>query len=200
MFSETKPMKKTEAHPKRISGRLATYLTEQKDAIIKEWVAQVRKDSAVPTDTMATLEIGGHVPPIFDAIIQSLRQHRTDAAMEQIRETTATHIVTRWQQHYNLPAVLREVSLLRTIFIYHLRMFEELHPDFGVAARFFASATINSMLDKVVMDATDQFLKLTREPTGLTAKRRKEIARKAAQRRSRPGAIRLRRVSDTGTG
>ena len=59
-------MKKNEAHPESISGRLATYLTEQKDAIIKAWVAQVRKDSTVPTDTMAMLEIVEHVPAIFD--------------------------------------------------------------------------------------------------------------------------------------
>ncbi len=164
-------MKKNEAHPENVSGRLATYLTEQKDAIIKAWVAQVRKDSAVPTDTMAMLEIVEHVPPIFDAIIQALRKHRTEAAIEQIRETTARHIVTRWQQNYNLPAVLREVSILRTNFIYHLQMFEELHPDFVLAERFFASATINSMLDEVLMDATDQFLKLTREKPRLGRKR-----------------------------
>ena len=173
-------MKKYEAHPESVSGRLATYLTEQKDAMIKEWGALVRKDSAVPTDTMATIEIVEHIPPIFDAIIQALRQHRTDATMERIRRTTATHIVTRWQQEYNLPALLREVSLLRTTFIYHLRMFEELHPDFGVAARFFASATIHSMLDEVGMDATDQFLKLTRETPRLETKT-------AEPRKIRPG-------------
>jgi hypothetical protein len=166
-------MKTNEAHPGNVSSLLATYLANQKDAMIKEWVAQVRKDSAVPTDTMATLEIVEHVPPIFDAIVQALRKHRTDATMEQIRETTATHIITRWQQNYNLSAVLREVSLLRTIFIYHLRLFEELHPDFVRAERFFASATINSMLDEVGMDATDQFLKLTRGNPRLRQKRPK---------------------------
>ena len=156
-------MKIYETHPETVSSLLATYFANQKDAIIKEWVAQVRQDSAVPTGNMAMLEIVEHVPPIFDAIVQALRKHSTDVTMEHIRESTATHIITRWQQSYSLPAVLREVSLLRTIFIYHLRLFEELHPGFVIAQRFFASATINSMLDAVGMDATDQFLKLTRE-------------------------------------
>jgi hypothetical protein len=156
-------MKTNEARSENVSSLLANYMASQKDAIIKEWAAQVRKDAAVPTDNMAALAIVEHVPPIFDAIVHALRKHRTDITMEQIRQSTATHIITRWQQNYSLPAVLREVSLLRTVFIYHLRLFEELHPDFVLAERFFASATINSMLDEVGMDATDQFLKLTRD-------------------------------------
>jgi RsbT co-antagonist protein rsbRD N-terminal domain len=153
-------MKNTEAHPESASGRLAAYLESHKDAMTNEWVARVRKDSAVPTDSMTKPEIIDHIPEIFDAIIQALRQHRSDTTIEQVHQIAARHAIVRWIEHFNLQAVLRELSLLRAEFIYHLRVFEEEHPDFGIAARLFASTTIHQILDDAVIDATNTFLKL----------------------------------------
>jgi hypothetical protein len=110
---------------------------------------------------MTRPEIMDHVPAIFDAIIQALRQPRDDAAMEQIQETSAQHVAVRWQEEYELSAVLREIAFLRTEFIYQLRLFEETHPEFGMTQRLFASTTIHRILDDVMSDSTDKFLKLT---------------------------------------
>ncbi len=125
-----------------------------------EWVERVRKDSAVPTDFMTKPEIIDHIPQIFDTIIQALRQHRSDTTIEQVHQIAARHTIVRWIEHFNLQAVLRELSLLRAEFIYHLRVFEEEHPDFGIAARLFAAATIHQILDDAVIDTTNTFLKL----------------------------------------
>jgi RsbT co-antagonist protein rsbRD N-terminal domain len=153
-------MKNTEVRPESASVRLAAYLESHKDAMTNEWVGRVRKDSAVPTDFMTKPEIIDHIPQIFDAIIQALRQHRSDTTIEQVHQIAARHTIVRWIEHFNLQAVLRELSLLRAEFIYHLRVFEEEHPDFGIAARLFASTTIHQILDDAVIDTTNTFLKL----------------------------------------
>ena len=153
-------MKNTEVRPESASVRLAAYLESHKDAMTNEWVGRVRKDSAVPTDSMTKPEIIDHIPEIFDAIIQALRQHRSDTTIGQLYQIAARHAIVRWIEHFDLQAVLRELSLLRAEFIYHLRVFEEEHPDFGIAARLFASTTIHQILDDAVIDATNTFLKL----------------------------------------
>jgi len=146
-------------------GLLANYLEKHKDEMTVAWVERMRKSRAIPTDSMTVPEIVDHVPQIFDAVIQALRKHRSDEAMDQIAETSAWHVVIRWQQHYDLHAVLREISLLRTELIYHLQVFQEAHPEFGIAQRLFASKTIHRILDEIAYDATEKFLKLTRGKT-----------------------------------
>jgi RsbT co-antagonist protein rsbRD N-terminal domain len=158
-------MQNSEAHPESVTGRLASYLERHKDLITSSWVERVRNSLAVPTTFMTHPEIMDHIPDIFDAIIRALRQPRDDAAMEQIQETSAQHVVVRWQKAYDLYAVLRELALLRTEFIYQLRLFEETHPEFGMTQRLFASTTIHSILDHVMSDSTDMFLKLTQGKT-----------------------------------
>jgi len=158
-------MRNTEAHFESVCGRLASYLERHKELITTSWGERVRNSLAVPTDHMTRPEIMDHVPDIFDAIIQALRQPRDDAAMEQIQETSAQHVVVRWQKAYDLYAVLREIALLRTEFIYQMRLFEETHPEFGMTQRLFASTTIHRILDHVMSDSTDKFLKLTQGKT-----------------------------------
>lgn len=162
-------MKDTEAHPKSISGRLADYLESHKDVMTNEWVERVRKDPGVPTGSMTKLEIIDHIPLIFDAIIQALRQYRTDAAIEQLHTVAVRHTIVRWIERFDLQAVLREISLLRTEFVYHLRRFEEEHPDFGIGARLLASVTIHRILDDILMNAIDTFLKLSKGGTERSA-------------------------------
>jgi len=158
-------MPNTEAHFESVSSRLATYLERHKELITASWVERVRNDPAVTTASMTRLEIMDHIPDIFDAIILALRQPRDDAAMEQIQETSTQHVVARWQEAYDLYAVLREIAFLRTEFIYQLRLFEETHPEFGMTQRLFASTTIHRILDHVMSDSTDKFLKLTQGKT-----------------------------------
>lgn len=163
-------MENTEADPEGASGRLPDYLESHKDAITNDWLGRVRKDVLVPTDSMPSPQIIDHIPQIFSAITQALRQHGSDAAMERVHKTAAQHTIVRWQQNYDLQAVLREIVILRTELIYHVSLFEEQHPDFGPGARLFASATIHHILDEIVTDARDRFLKLAKGETGPTPK------------------------------
>lgn len=155
------PMNDTESHPESVSGRLADYLEAHKNAMTNEWIERVRKDPDVPTGSMTKLEIIDHLPLIFDAIVHALRQPRSDAAIEHLYQATARHTIVRWIERFDLQAVLREISLLRTEFIYHLRVFEEACLDFDIASRLSAAMTIHRILDDVLMDAIKTFLKLT---------------------------------------
>jgi hypothetical protein len=114
---------------------------------------------------MTRLEIIDHIPDIFDAIIRALRQPLSEAATEQIQETSSEHVVLRWQKGYDLYGVIREIAALRTEFIYQLRLFEQTQPEFAMTQRLFASATIHGILDDIICDATDKFLKLTQGKT-----------------------------------
>jgi len=158
-------MKNGEALPKSLSDCLANYLEKHKDLITASWVERVRNSLAVPTASMTRPEIIDHIPDIFDAIIQALRQPFNETAMEQIQETSGEHVVVRWQKGYDLYAVLREIAALRTEFIYQLRLFEETHPEFAMTQRLFASTTIHGILDYVICDGTNKFLKLTQGKT-----------------------------------
>lgn len=158
-------MKNGEALPKSLSDCLANYLEKHKDLITASWVERVGNSLAVPTASMTRPEIIDHIPDIFDAIIQALRQPFNETAMEQIQETSGEHVVVRWQKGYDLYAVLREIAALRTEFIYQLRLFEETHPEFAMTQRLFASTTIHGILDYVICDGTNKFLKLTQGKT-----------------------------------
>jgi hypothetical protein len=79
---------------------------------------------------------------------------------ESLNRIAVRHAIVRWIERFDLQAVLREISLLRTEFIYHLQVFEEARPDFDIASKLSASTTIHHILDDVLMDAIETFLKL----------------------------------------
>ena len=137
-------------------GRLADYLQSHKEPLVNQWLAQARMDSGVQSDSLTKRELVDHLPNIVDAMIQALRQRCSDTTMEHVQEITARHIVIRWVQRYDLPEVVREVSLLRAECNRHLLIFD----DAGMDARLLNSTTMYRILDGIVMDATDTYLSL----------------------------------------
>ena len=140
-------------------GQLADYLEANKDPLMKEWLSQARGDSAVLSDALTRLELVDHVPQIFDAIVEVLR-NRCNATANDVQEITARHTIIRWIQHYDLRSVLREVSLLRGAFTRQLLAFDEQTSGLSTDSRLLNATTIHRILDDIVMDATDTFLKL----------------------------------------
>lgn len=147
-------------------SRLADYLQSNKEPLMVEWMAQTQRDAVVPSEALTKLELVDHLPKIFDAMIEALRQSCSVTTMEQVQEITARHTVIRWVQQYDLPGVVREVSLLRAEFIRHLLIFDEQNPDVGMSARLLNSTTIHRILDGVVTDATDTYLNLRARKDG----------------------------------
>ncbi|GAB2627883.1 RsbRD N-terminal domain-containing protein [Novilysobacter erysipheiresistens] len=141
-------------------SRLAEYLQSHKDQVIREWITSVRWDPSVPSEALTKPEITDHLPNIFDAIVQAIRDECSNANVDQVQHLAARHTIVRWVQNYDLKAVLRELSLLRAGLIHHLSAFEDHAPDFGNEARRFTSTIVHRVLDDIVMDATQTYFGL----------------------------------------
>ena len=142
-----------------VNVMLADYLGMQKTAIISEWLKRVRDDAAITlTETLTTRALTNHLPEIFEDLIDTLRRYGSEAVAEQSVKDAEEHGATRLQQGYELPEMLREILHFRAILIYHLRHFEDLNPEFGMASRLFISTALHRFLDEMMIDATEEYL------------------------------------------
>jgi len=148
-----------EAHPNSINGGLADYLYENKETILTEWRGRVLGDKKIiATSSLNATAVMNHLPEIFDGLIATLLRYGSATVADQATKDAEEHGATRQQQGYELPEVLRELMHLRAILIYHLRQYEDLHPDFGMVARLFVSTTLHRFLDEMAIDAIEEYL------------------------------------------
>jgi len=148
-----------EVSPTSVNVQLADHLSEKKDAIISEWLERVRADAAVmATESLSTTALTNHLPEIFEDLTNTLRHYGSDVVAEQAVKDAGEHGATRLRQGYELPEMLREFMHLRAILIYHLRQFEDLHPEFGAASCLFISATLHRFIDEMIIDACEEYL------------------------------------------
>ncbi len=150
---------KTEAHPDSVNARFANHLAAQKEAILAEWLERVRGDAAIrSTETLNTVALKDHLPQIFDDLTDTLRRYGSESVAGQAVKDAEEHGATRWRQGYELPEMLRELKQLRAVLISHVRAFEDLNPDDGMAARLFIATTLHAFLDEMAIDATEEYL------------------------------------------
>lgn len=142
-----------------IGELLAEYLESHKAAMEVEWLDRVRRDMPVETQSLTTEALLNHLPHLFEDIIRALRYYRNETVRELLHKDAGDHTIKRLQQGYDLPSLLHEVSHLRAVFIYHLRVFEEQHSDQGMVARLFITNTVHRLLDELAVDSAEQFLK-----------------------------------------
>ena len=148
-----------ESDPTGDCGRLADYLYDNKDSFMHKWLMQARNDQEVLSDGLSNFNLTDHVPKIFDAILEALR-NQCSQTHSDVQAITARHTVIRWVQSYDLRAVLREVSLLRTEFVYAMFTFNEQNPAISGSSHRMNASIIHRILDGVVLDATETFFKL----------------------------------------
>ena len=146
------------AHPDSVNAQLADFLCARRDEIIRAWLGRVEADPAIAAETVTTNQLRDHLPRMFDDLADTLRRHGSKNVAEQAEEAAEKHGAERWHQGFDVAGVLREIVHLREIFIYHLRVFEEQHPDFGSAARLFAHTSVHRFLDDMALNALEQFL------------------------------------------
>lgn len=152
-----------EAHPSSINGGLADHLTANRGEILTEWRQRARSDVRVAAaDSLESAALNDHLPHILDDLITSLRRYGSEVIAEKSVRDAEEHGATRWRQGYDLPEVLVELMHFRAVLIYHLRVFEDSNPDFGMISRLFVSTTMHRFLDQMGIDATVEFLTLQR--------------------------------------
>ena len=147
-----------EADSESVNGRLADFFCGRKEEMIKAWIARLERDPAIATESLNASQLRDHLPRLFDDLADLLRRYGSEDVLARAERDAEKHGAERWQQGFSLPALLREIMHLRGIFIYHLRVFEETHADFGSAARLFAHSTVHHFLDHMAIDATQEFL------------------------------------------
>lgn len=131
---------------------LAQQLHERSDAILEKWLkATVRSPEVECTEEVTLIQLRDHVPRLLDDLSERLREH-TGTADRETAHDAAAHGYFRWQQGYDLAAVLRELSLLRAVLI------DELH-EFKMAGGADAgpSRALHSFMDDVVRISTLRF-------------------------------------------
>lgn len=152
------PTPKAEAHPDSVNGRLAASLDLQRDDIIHEWLDQVRRDPAIPTVSLTSEQVRDHLPQLFDDLTETLNRYGCGVVAEQSEKDSEEHGFARWNQGFELPEMLRELMHLRSILIHRLGLFEASNEDFGMVARLFVTTTLHRFLDRMGINATEQFL------------------------------------------
>ena len=158
VLPESRHMPSSDIKVTSVNGRLADYLSTQKDNIMNDWLERVRHDPEISSETLSIAALKNHLPELFDDMIETFRSYGSEDVAEQAVKDAALHGITRWRQGFHLKEVLRELMHLRAGLIYHLCQFEEANEDFGVAARFFVLTTLHRFLDDLGMDACEQFL------------------------------------------
>lgn len=148
----------TEPDRDSVNARLAAFICNRKEEMIRAWLARVTADAAVPSSSLTTNQLRNHLPRLFDDLADVIREYKSEGAVQRAGRDSQKHGVERWDQGFSLIDLLREIAHLRGVFIYHLRVFEETHTDFGTAARLFANVTVHQFLDELAIDAAERFL------------------------------------------
>jgi hypothetical protein len=162
-----------EAHPSSINGGLADHLSASREEILREWMHRARSDAQVAAaDSLGVAELKDHLPHILEDLITSLRRYGSEVVAEKSVRDAEEHGATRWRQGYDLPEVLVELMHFRAVLIYHLRVFEDNNPDFGMISRLFVSSTMHRFLDQMGIDATEEFLSLQNASAKISGKQK----------------------------
>jgi hypothetical protein len=146
-----------------VNVRFAAYLSDRREVIILEWLDRIRADAKIPNESMTTLQLRDHVPNLFDDLAETLRAYPNNSADAQSQKDGEAHGDTRWKEGYSLSEVMREIKHLRAVLVHHILAFEDLNPDFGLVPRLFATSTVHTFLDDLVLDAIETFAELRDE-------------------------------------
>ncbi len=149
---------KPPAHPDSVNGRLARSLNLQREEIIAEWLDCVSKDPTIPTESLTLEQVRDHLPQLFDDLTNTLSRYGSEAVADKSEKDGEQHGAARWAQGFNLPEMLHEIMHLRAILIRRLSLFEENNEDLGMVTRLFVTATLHGFLDKMGINATEQYL------------------------------------------
>lgn len=142
-----------------VNAALADYLAANKDSILSDWRTRVRSDDSIGTArSVNTAALTHRLPHLLDGLVECLRRYRLGESPARTSGTPGAHGTEAWQQGYQLSEVMRELKHFRALLVYHVRLFEDLHPDHGMAAMLFVSSVSHGFLDDLVISITDEFL------------------------------------------
>ena len=107
---------------------MATFLCGQRDQSTGRWIEAVRQDrEVVSANALNDEDLADHLPKLFDDLAGILRG---EPVTRQANRDAEAHGEHRWQQHYSLEEVLKELGIVRRMVLEHsLNVFEPAHLD-----------------------------------------------------------------------
>ena len=144
----------------RISLRvLAEFLCARRELITSQWVERVRAERKIDaSDGLPREELMDHLPKLFDNLTDQLRQADPEVHASEASRNAQAHGDHRWEQQYRLDELLREISILRLVFMRHLVEFQREYPAFVQETEWLALRIIHQYFDRLAMDSTSQFV------------------------------------------
>jgi RsbT co-antagonist protein rsbRD N-terminal domain len=99
-----------------IGARLAIFLADRRDKIIKEWTTSLKRDHKLESaKVLNPSELRDHLPCLLDDLAQRLVDAFNRDIQEDAAWTAASHGDIRWKQDFDVSEVLREYAHLREV-------------------------------------------------------------------------------------
>jgi YesN/AraC family two-component response regulator len=92
--------------------RLADVLEENRDAIVRDWVAKVKEDPELSGIHISDRERQDHVPRLLD---EGLNRARGAKLTLKDSHAAMLHGITRRKQGYSIPLLIRETKILQAV-------------------------------------------------------------------------------------
>lgn len=135
-----------DGHPKSVNSCLAEFLESRREIIHEDWLQQVSPSLQSSENSSNGSAISNRIPALLDDLTATLRK---PCATQAADETSAGPC----RNQDPLCDFLGEIKKLRENLLYHLRAFEDLHPDHGMAAMLFVSTVLHRFLDDIMIEA-----------------------------------------------
>ncbi|HEX8296269.1 MAG TPA: sensor histidine kinase [Chthoniobacteraceae bacterium] len=137
---------------------LADFLCARRAEITSQWIEQVRAERKIPSaDEIPRAQLMDHLPALFDHLADELRGAGREVQAAASHDARA-HGEHRWLQQYRLEELLREVSVLRSVFMRHLLAFQAEHPDFIQEVEWQANQIVHSYFDSLATESSSCFV------------------------------------------
>ena len=143
------------------AGLLAAYLESQRESILRDWRARVRKDHSLKTNrVLPRSQLNDHVPALLDGFVNQLRT--TAPANLQSDADAAAHGLHRWQQGYDLFEVTRELGLLNSCMVGAFDDFAAKPPGAPIELMRYVRLERASVSARAIEESTSQYFELQR--------------------------------------
>jgi signal transduction histidine kinase len=143
---------------------LASYLDEQREAILQRWREAARNTPEITTASSLTRsQFNDHIPGVLDSFAGRLRAwpHRESVqARQQEKDQVTGHGLQRWQQGYQLNELTREWACLQNCLMEELETYGAAHPDAAPEVMPTARRALSDLCWSGISDSTTQYWRL----------------------------------------
>lgn len=139
--------------------QLAAYLDTQREVITQSWLEAARVHPDIQgAEPLAPEELRDHLPHIFDDFLATLRTNGSNSARAVTQDDARTHGHFRWEQHYRLDEILRELNIIRRMILRHgVNPFMRCADGFTEADNHKAHDLIERFFEDVAIGSVEQY-------------------------------------------